>query len=60
MATGKCFIKPQARIYGVPESKIVIAGNKKDGEDDIDDYAGKRGFAMDPDKYRPGIRNHRK
>lgn len=29
MATGKCFIKPQARIYGVPESKIVIAGNPK-------------------------------
>ena len=24
--------------------------------DDIDDYAGKRGFAMDPDKYRPGMR----
>lgn len=25
-------------------------------EDDIEDYAGKRGFAMDPDKYRPGMR----
>jgi len=29
MATGPCFVKPQARIYGVPESKIVIAGNPK-------------------------------
>ncbi|WP_234256069.1 CDP-glycerol glycerophosphotransferase family protein [Phocaeicola dorei] len=25
-------------------------------EDDIDDYADKRGFAMDPDSYRPGMR----
>lgn len=29
MATGKCFVKPQARIYGVPEEKIFIAGNPK-------------------------------
>lgn len=29
VATGKCFVKPQARIYGVPESKIVLAGNPK-------------------------------
>lgn len=27
-------------------------------EDDIEDYAGKRGFSMDPELYRPGFRIH--